>query len=429
MNRIITLAFKDLTVLRREKEALFWIFLFPLIFALFFGFLTGGGGGARGRLQLAVVDEDQTAGSRTLLDRLRKSDSLIVHDKGANDQPLTAEEARNDVRRGDLTAFLVIPKGYAEAADAFWQGGKPLELGIDPARTAEAGMLDGILMQTVFSGMQEQFTDPKKSKASAEKALASLDKATDMDPEQKKQLKAFLGDLEKFMGNANPQTMERSPFSVDSQLKKVPVLPENEGKPRSAFEVTFPSSVTWGMYGCIITFAISIVSERTKGTLIRLRMSPLSWAEVVAGKGLACFLVSVFVAVILMVLGHLLFGIRVESVIGLGMAIVSAAFCYTGLMMALAGFGKTEKAVSGSAAAVFMPLAMIGGGMIPLVFMPAWMQTVSNISPTKWNIVALEGAIWRGNSLAEMLLPCGILMVIGAAGFALGVRFLSRQRL
>jgi ABC-2 type transport system permease protein len=249
-----------------------------------------------------------------------------------------------------------------------------------------------------------------------------------MDPEQKKLLKSFLGDLEKVMGNAIPQEMKHSPFAMENKLKKVPVLLEEESKPKSAFEVTFPSSVTWGMYGCIITFAISIVSERTKGTLIRLRMSPLSWAEIVAGKGLACFLVSVFVAVVLMVLGHLLFGIRVENVIGLALAIISAAFCYTGLMMALAGFGKTEKAVSGSAAAVFMPLAMIGGGMIPLAFMPAWMQTVSNISPTKWNIVALEGAIWRGNSLVEMLLPCGVLIAIGLAGFGLGVRFLSRQK-
>jgi ABC-2 type transport system permease protein len=428
MNRIITLAFKDLAVLAREKEALFWIFLFPLIFALFFGFLSGGGGGERGKLQLAVVDEDGSEGSRALIEKLRKSDSLVVHDKAVDNTPLTLEAARNAVRRGDLTAFLVVPKGYGETADSFWQPGQPLELGIDPARTAEAGMLDGVLMQTIYSGLQDQFTDPQKAKANADKALAAVENAPGIDPEQKKLLKSFLGDLGKFMGSAKPQGLEHSPFAAESKLKKVPVLLEEESKPKSAFEVTFPSAVTWGMYGCIISFAISIVSERTKGTLIRLRMSPLSWAEIVAGKGLACFLVSALVAALLMLLGHLLFGIRVESLIGLALAIVSAAFCYTGLMMALAGFGKTEKAVSGSAAAVFMPLAMIGGGMIPLAFMPAWMQTVSNISPTKWNIVALEGAIWRGSSLVEMLLPCGVLMAIGAVGFGLGVRFLSRQR-
>ena len=164
-------------------------------------------------------------------------------------------------------------------------------------------MLDGVLMQTIYSGLQDQFTDPKIAKANADKALAAVENAPDMDPEQKKLLKAFLGDLGKFMGNAKPQGLEHSPFAMESKLKKVPVLLEEENKPKSAFEVTFPSSVTWGMYGCIITFAISIVSERTKGTLIRLRMSPLSWAEIVAGKGLACFLVSAFVAALLDVSG------------------------------------------------------------------------------------------------------------------------------
>jgi len=288
-------------------------------------------------------------------------------------------------------------------------------------------MLEGILMETVFSGIQQQFSDPKLAKTSAAKALHALDEARDLDPEQKKHLKSFLGEMEKFLGQVQPQDMQYSPFAQENKLKKVPVLQEEGNKPRSAFELTFPSAITWGMYGCIITFAVSIVSERTRGTLIRLRMSPLSRAQIVAGKGLACFLVSVFVAVLLMVLGSILFGIRVESVIGLMLAIIAAAFCYTGLMMALAGFGKTERAVSGSAAAVFMPLAMIGGGMIPLFFMPAWLKTISNISPTKWNIQALEGAIWRGYSLGEMLLPCGILIAIGLAGFYLGVTFLSRQ--
>ena len=427
MNRIITLAMKDLMVLRREKEALFWIFLFPVVFALFFGFLSGGGGGERGKLHLAVVDLDQSEGSNGLLEKLRKSEALQIHDKSTGDKPLTVEDARNAVRRGDWTAFLVVPKGYGQTADSFVPDGDPLEIGIDPARKAESGMLEGILMETVFSGMQDQFSNPKKAKANAAKAVSALDQADDMDPVQKKLLKSFLGEMEKFMGQVEPGGLERSPFGKSNKLKKVPVQPEEESKPKSAFEVTFPSSVTWGMYGCIITFAISIVSERTRGTLTRLRMSPLSWAEIVAGKGLSCFLVSVFVATLLMVLGRLLFGVRVENIPGLVMAIVSAAFCYTGLMMALAGFGKTERAVSGSAAAIFMPLAMIGGGMIPLFLMPEWLRTVSIISPTRWIIQALEGAIWRNYSFVEMLLPCGVLVAIGLAGLGLGVKFLSRR--
>ncbi len=229
-----------------------------------------------------------------------------------------------------MTAFLIIPKGYGQSAESFWQEGTPLEVGIDPARKAESGMLEGILMETVFSGLQDQFADPKKAKANAARALAALDQPNGIDPEQKKLLKGFLAEMEKFMGQVKPEGMERSPFAKENKLKKVPVLPDEESKPKSAFELTFPSAVTWGMYGCIITFAISIVSERTKGTLVRLRMSPLSWLEIIVGKGLACYSVSVFLAVVLMFLGRILFGVRVESLPALVLAILSAAFAIPG---------------------------------------------------------------------------------------------------
>ena len=57
--------------------------------------------------------------------------------------------------------------------------------------------------------------------------------------------------------------------------------------------------------------------------------------------------------------------------------------------------------------------------------MPDWMLRLSNFSPVKWGIIALEGAVWRGFSLPEMLLPCGILIAVGVVCFLLGVRKLS----
>ena len=84
--------------------------------------------------------------------------------------------------------------------------------------------------------------------------------------------------------------------------------------------------------------------------------------------------------------------------------------------------GKTEQAAAGAGWAVMMPLTMLGGGMVPLFFMPGWMVTVSSLSPVKWAILAMEGAIWRGFSLREMLLPCGILVVVGVVCFAIGTR-------
>jgi ABC-2 type transport system permease protein len=58
--------------------------------------------------------------------------------------------------------------------------------------------------------------------------------------------------------------------------------------------------------------------------------------------------------------------------------------------------------------------------MVPLFAMPSWMQAAGTVSPVKWSILALEGAIWRGFTPAELAVPCAVLLAVGAAGFLLG---------
>jgi ABC-2 type transport system permease protein len=89
-------------------------------------------------------------------------------------------------------------------------------------------------------------------------------------------------------------------------------------------------------------------------------------------------------------------------------------------MMLVAVLGKTEQSASGLGWAIMMPLTMLGGGMVPLFAMPAWMQAAGSVSPVKWAILALEGAIWRGFTPAQLALPCAVLVSVGVAGFAIG---------
>jgi ABC-2 type transport system permease protein len=74
-----------------------------------------------------------------------------------------------------------------------------------------------------------------------------------------------------------------------------------------------------------------------------------------------------------------------------------------------------------------MVMAMLGGAMIPVMFMPEIIQKFSVLSPITWAIRAIEGAIWREFSLVEMLLPCGILIGVGVVGITIGTFVLSRR--
>jgi len=173
----------------------------------------------------------------------------------------------------------------------------------------------------------------------------------------------------------------------------------------------------------MMTFGISMVTERTHGTLVRLRMAPLTRAQILGGKALSCFLSIMFVELILFGVAFSL-GVRPVSMPILALAGVSAAICFVGFMMLVASLGKTEQTASGAAWAILMPLSMFGGAMVPTFVMPEWMQSIGRISPIRWAMLAIEGGVWRDFSIAEMALPCGILIGVGLACFALGTRAL-----
>src|SRR5262245_6828939 len=105
MGIIWALAKKDLTLVLRDRFGMFWMVAFPLLLAMFFGFLSGGGGKDRVALPIAVVDEDQTDASRALVRRLEAKAVPTDAAEGAPPAPLleltaaSRAEAEQGVRR------------------------------------------------------------------------------------------------------------------------------------------------------------------------------------------------------------------------------------------------------------------------------------------------------------------------------------------
>ena len=410
LRAVLALAAKDLRILSRNRATLFFALGWPILMALFFGYVFGGGG-ERGRIPVAFADRDRTAESARLRSRLVEAGGIEVTDA-------SPEEATRLVRQGKRSAAVIVPPGYGEAADRVFHGApRRIELELDPARTAEGAMLEGILTGAAMASMQDLFTDPARSRAMVARSLSDLESAP--PGPQREAARRLLGEVGSFV-DAGPAP-GGGPGWKPLEIVRREVRNEKAG-PRSAFDFTFPQGILWGVIGSALGFALSLVTERTRGTLMRLETSPLSRGDVLAGKALACFVTIVAVETLLLALGAAFFGIRPGSWAMLVIAALAVAVCFVGIMMTVAVLGKTEQATSGLGWALMMPLAMFGGGMIPLFVMPSWMQTVSNVSPVKWGILALEGATWRGFSASEMAWPVGALVLVGVAGFGLGAR-------
>jgi ABC-2 type transport system permease protein len=417
MGGVLSLAVKDLRLLFRDRWAMFWVIGFPLVYGIFFGFIMSGiGGSPRGQMRVAVVDEDRSAGSQAYLARLASSEAVTL-------VAMASPEARDAVRRGNATAMIGLRPGFGETMGLF--GSDALEIGLDPSRRAESGMLQGVLMETAFRVMHERWTDPAELRSGLRDWRSELASSEDVAPHTRLVLTTFLDAAALFADQASGELLGGGEMQMGGSIRTVSIT-RDQVHPRSAFEITFPSSMMWAIIGCVTGFAVSIVKERRSGTFLRLQVSPLSRTHLLAGKGLACLAMCLGVLVFLAVLGRLGFGVRVSNPVALMLSVVCIAVGFTGVMMLMSVIGRSEEAVAGMSTAFLMLAAMLGGGMIPLIVMPGWMQTVSDVSPIKWAILALEGAIWRDFSLREMVLPCGILLAVGAVCFAVGVRKMPR---
>jgi ABC-2 type transport system permease protein len=425
MKAIITLAAKDLRLLSRDHFAMFWVLVFPMLMALFFGSIYSGEGGQRAAMKVIAVDQDQSDFSRAFFSELSGSSAIQVVES-------ELDSARTVVRQGKAVAYLVFLKGAGEFGSVFHSDSAALRAGMDPARKAEAGFLQGLVMQAWFAAMQKQYLSPDRMRSFLPAQIEAIARDSNMLPGQKEALTQFLGSLDGLMTKLDTGSISGAKsdsagggIMAGPRIELEEVTNEAVG-PRSSWEITFPQSVLWALIGCAAAFGISIVTERTSGTLIRLQLAPISRGQILAGKGLACMIFCLGVETLLLLVARLVFDVRIPAPLLLMMAVLACAVCFVGMMMLISVLGRSEQAVAGAGWAILLIASMTGGGMLPLMFMPRWLVPVSHFSPVKWGILALEGAIWRGFGWNEMALPLLILVGIGVASFSLGVVRLQR---
>jgi ABC-2 type transport system permease protein len=429
MRAVLAIALKDLKLLFRVKAAWFFTLCWPLIVAVIFGSLFGGAGSGPSRLFIAITDEDQSAASKQFVDALARREGFDV-------LRTTVGEATDLVRRGRRVGAVRIPKGFGEASSRLFFGDPPkVELLIDPSRQAETAMLQGFLLEQAAGRMQAVFGASPEGRSQITGMLESVKQQAGTFAGQT-DLQAMLGSLDAFLdkqagAQPGPQPGAKPAAAAGGTaagggwrplvIDVTSVQRQRQG-PANGFQITFPQGMQWGILGCMMSFAISLAVERSRGTLTRLLMSPAPSWTLLAGKGLACYTAILIVETALAIIGAAFFGVRPGSPALLVLALLVVPIGFVGLMMLVASLGRTEEAASGAGWALMMPMSMLGGGMIPLAVMPQWIQPFSYVSPVRWAIISYEGAIWRGFSLAEMLLPCAILIGIGAVAFALGAR-------
>ena len=469
MRAILTIAAKDLRILLRDRTNAFFVIVFPLAIAIFFGSIFGGSGRS---IPVAVVIESAGPAATDFANALEKDSTLSVRILPSRD------EGDASVRLGRVAACVIISKTFdADLAKAMAGGCAIVEVHCDPARQAESGLVVGKLNEHAMRAIVRMFTNPKiNSKMLAQSKLA-LALNPNMTSQQRERVSDVLESVQELFkqqnleaaaaensktiagsvnGDSTTNTMKEntsastksasnntengnvpvstpSPATSPDPFLALPIqiqsstLASDSTEPPSTFAVTFPQGLAWGFVGCIGAFGAGMAEERRRGTFMRLLLAPCTIFSVLAGKSLACFTACVTMSVFMLLVATLGFHVSVQNWPLLALAIATCSFAFSGFTMALSGLFKSEGSARSAGNAIVLVLVMIGGGTIPLAFMPLFLRTASQMSPFSWAILAIEGAVWRGFAFTEMLAPLGILLFIGALGFVLGNLFIQKR--
>ena len=418
MNKIVAMAAKDIHILFRDKLGFFFTVFFPLMMAIFFGAMFAGLSRGPANIPIALVDQDRTAASGRFIERLEQASGLAV-------EQTPGEEALEQVRRGRTAVLVTLTPGFGAALDNPFVTTPEVEMTVDPTQFAVAGMVRGVLLEAAGAELQDLMSDPARlASANSQNSLffESLPPSDARD-----QMLTFLdlsprvSSLIDEMGLGAATGGNQGFFGPPLEIEQTEVQAERPG-PTNSYATSFAQAMLWTLIGGSVSFSMSIAIERSRGTLMRLLVAPITARHLLAAKGLACLGATLFTSSALITLGITVFDVRPTSYPLLALALLCGSICFCGIMMALSVIGGTEQAAAGIGWGLSLPLSMLGGGMVPLFLMPEWMQTLGNISPMKWTLMAYEGAIWRGFTLNEMLLPCAVLVTIGVLAFTLGAR-------
>jgi len=462
---VLILAAKDLRLLLRDPRSAVILFAMPLAMILVLSLSIGGAFGRKpdDRIRLSVVVEDEglpkehgdfppANWSDVVLDDLSDTADIRV------ERIATRAEAERMVQRGDRAAVVIFRPEFSDRAHRcsfvgpefkkdpinplYRDGVRADALGVDvlsnPNQPVGSSVIQQVvqvsLLRVIIPWMIGQAFDNIGSPKFMDKMEERIPvlKSAYIFISKEKLGKAIKDGIENFFANYNftaktwaGLTKNRNPEHKEenrTDYKEQSSIGLNRGSVR--YQMLVPSyTVTFAFFLTLVVGWL-FVAERRHNTLVRLHAAPISRTQLLLGKFLPCFAVSLFQGFVLLLCGKLVFGMSwgqepwllIPVVVGTSLAAV-------GLAMVVAVLAKTETQVSVFGTLVVLLLAGVSGSMMPREMMPEEMRVISRVTPHTWALDAYS-TLLHPDSIAvdvgEVLIASAVL-----AGFGLGFSFIA----
>ena len=182
------------------------------------------------------------------------------------------------------------------------------------------------------------------------------------------------------------------------------------------------SLLSAGVFGTAFTF----LSLRQTLVLKRFYATPIKRLYIVVGEGISRLIFSLFSAVIIVLIGHFVFGFTLINgfVTFINILVLStiALMVFLGFGFIVSGIAKNENAVPAIANLITLPQFLLAGTFFPINNFPSWLQPVSKALPLTYLNEALRKVSFEGASLGDVYFDILILLAWGVVNYVIASR-------
>lgn len=356
---VITFARIDIKRLFRDKVAIFFTLVFPLIFLFVFGGLFGRDSSVS--FDIALINQSSSQFSKDFSKQINENQLFKVDTASA-----TIDQAKEKMNRGELDATIILPADFGVLNDQNSPTGEAKIL--YDQNNMQAGQTLGSVLESIFKDINAQIVPVAtpftvKTESTATKGLSQFDYI----------FSGLLGFSLLTLGIFGPT-------SVFPRLKQRGVLKRYHSTALKVWQYFMGNVFSNAMYGLLSVTAMFIVAL----TVFDLNMR---------GNYLS-------LAVFVIISANVLFGIG----------------------LAIGGWAKNESQAAPLANLITFPMMFLSGTFFPRFLMPEWLQTVSTFLPLTPVIDGARLIITEGRTIFDIGPQIGLLALWGIVIYAVAFR-------
>jgi ABC-type multidrug transport system permease subunit len=387
MRNVVVIALHDLRQTFTDRSAMLWMLVLPVVFAIFIGLVTGGGGGqddpTDDRAYLTIVDLDGGSLARLLIGEL-ESDRLSLNE-------IEPEALDNDERK---VRILTIPAGFTDSV----LNGEQVTLRIEkePGTSEPAALVAQARTVAAISRVIASLIEVSGT-AGADATLTA----------------------ERFDDYTSPDDL----VTVESRFAGGSTVAP------SGFTQSVPGNTVMFVMLVALTYgSASLAGEREAGLLRRLATAPVSRAELILGKIGGRFCIAAVQVTALVAVGALLmpvFGFSLgDNLFGVYLVLLVYALAVAPLGVLLGAWFKEPNHAANVGVLLTMLMAALGGCWWPIEVVSRPLQRLALVFPTGWAMHALHQLIAFGREFHEIGTPLLVLLLYGVVFSIAGARLL-----